>query len=521
MLSTARRVLVLLAVLVILAPVLAGVILECHRSDLRGFHDGDYTVIELYTWRATEGKQLLGPYSRFCWHHPGPGYFYLLAPFYALSGNESYSLYIGAAVLNLAASVAVVAAIFHWLRSGAARALHLLGLGVYLSTIGRGPMVFGEIWNPPVTLLPFLAFCYLSAAWASGKMQWLPGVVSLGSLLIQTHVGYLSIVLPVLIVCLVLSWRHRPRDGGKGLRNALLLSLLALALFWFLPLLEELRPGPGNLSQVASSVLAGGGERDWREAADAASLHLTHPVRIFLGAASYGAFVHCDTPSLRLLIAAAQLVLLVWALWRYRSMRSCYQAALCVVAITGHIMAYLYTLRLPGPLFPYLMWWMEVPGALSWPLVLAAARARSDAPLGRWLGRILIGAGVIVVVFLTARQVTRSFDAYMHGEEQFAGRGASRVHTFLDALQQYLVENAIERPLLASAGRSAEMAGVVLQLAKRGVPIVIREDLAHIFGDGFDYAETAPVEVWFGYDVPPGAQVITREQDVIMAAVLH
>ena len=41
----------------------------------------DTAVIESYTLQASQGRLLLGPYSRFAWHHPGPFYFFLMAPF--------------------------------------------------------------------------------------------------------------------------------------------------------------------------------------------------------------------------------------------------------------------------------------------------------------------------------------------------------------------------------------------------------------------------------------------------------
>ena len=40
----------------------------------------DFALLELSTDEALRGTQLLGPYSRFGWRHPGPAYFYLQAP---------------------------------------------------------------------------------------------------------------------------------------------------------------------------------------------------------------------------------------------------------------------------------------------------------------------------------------------------------------------------------------------------------------------------------------------------------
>ena len=68
----------------------------------------DTAVIESYTVYASRGAQLVGPYSRYGWHHPGPLYFYLLAPFYRLSGSLTTGLNAGALAINLA-SVLVLA----------------------------------------------------------------------------------------------------------------------------------------------------------------------------------------------------------------------------------------------------------------------------------------------------------------------------------------------------------------------------------------------------------------------------
>ncbi len=79
----------------------SGVILLARRAaDFATF--GDTAVIESYTWMASTGDLLLGPYSRFQWHHPGPVAFFWIAPFYVLSGARPAGLNAGALALNLA-----------------------------------------------------------------------------------------------------------------------------------------------------------------------------------------------------------------------------------------------------------------------------------------------------------------------------------------------------------------------------------------------------------------------------------
>ena len=96
--SRSGVVLVLLAVLGA-----AALIVYARTADAAFAPAGDIALIETYTIDATRGQLLLGPYSRYGWHHPGPLYFYLQAPFYVMSGYRSAGLSAGALAINLSA----------------------------------------------------------------------------------------------------------------------------------------------------------------------------------------------------------------------------------------------------------------------------------------------------------------------------------------------------------------------------------------------------------------------------------
>jgi hypothetical protein len=81
----------------------------------------DTAVIESYTLYASRARLLVGPYSRYGWHHPGPLYFYLLAPFSVLSGRLATGLNAGALAINLL-SVIVIALVVRRIAGGAKRA---------------------------------------------------------------------------------------------------------------------------------------------------------------------------------------------------------------------------------------------------------------------------------------------------------------------------------------------------------------------------------------------------------------
>ena len=100
---------------------------------------------------AARGEQLLGAYSQYGWYHPGPLLFYLLAPFYIVSGRTLYGLDLGALVINLV-SLLIIAAILGRRRGvSAATALSLLvGLFIYFV---RLPELLTSAWNPHISVL--------------------------------------------------------------------------------------------------------------------------------------------------------------------------------------------------------------------------------------------------------------------------------------------------------------------------------------------------------------------------------
>jgi len=149
----------------------------------------DFALLELSTSEALRGRQLLGPYSRFGWRHPGPAYFYLQAPLYGASGASSTSLPVAALLFNWAALLGVVACLHRWVDQPTvpifALALFLV-YGLYL-----GPGFLYNIWNPAVTILPLGVFLIVCAGLACGRTVVLLIVAGLGSFLVQTHVGYI------------------------------------------------------------------------------------------------------------------------------------------------------------------------------------------------------------------------------------------------------------------------------------------------------------------------------------------
>lgn len=156
---------------------------------------GDGAVLEIYTLHASHGTLEVGPYSRFGWNHPGPLYFYALAPAYALSGHREEALLLTVLVFNLAAIAAmlsIAARYGGWALAGALMAwiaLYYLRPGVHAG------WDFGDLlssaWNPHAPLLPFALLIVLAAVLAAGHLGALPFIVLVGSFISQSHVAFL------------------------------------------------------------------------------------------------------------------------------------------------------------------------------------------------------------------------------------------------------------------------------------------------------------------------------------------
>src|SRR5258706_15868249 len=105
---------------------------------------GDSAVTEAYTRLAVTGHLLLGPYSRFQWHHPGPLYFFGMAPFYVLSGSRPAGLNAAALALNLAALTFTTTVVVR--RAGSVLAIAML-VSMALFSWRASPVLVSP-WNP-------------------------------------------------------------------------------------------------------------------------------------------------------------------------------------------------------------------------------------------------------------------------------------------------------------------------------------------------------------------------------------
>ena len=165
----------------------------------------------------------LGLYSRDGWSHLGPLVFYTLAAPYRIFGSSTAGMVIGALTVNAAAVVAMVA-IARRLAGRRVALVVLLLVSVLIRAMGA--QLLANPWVLFITVLPFGVFCLVVWALVLGRSWALPAGAALATWLVQTHVGYVPIAIPLLgagtIVLAVVAFRAGGEQRSGFLRASAL-----------------------------------------------------------------------------------------------------------------------------------------------------------------------------------------------------------------------------------------------------------------------------------------------------------
>jgi hypothetical protein len=438
----------------------------------------DFALLELSTGEALRGTQLLGPYSRFGWRHPGPAYFYLQAPLYWATGASSASLPVAVLIFNWAALLGVVACLRRWVDHAAVPMFALalfLAYGLYL-----GPGFLYNIWNPAVTILPLCVFLILCAGLACGRTMVLPILTGLGSFLVQTHVGYLPCVATGALTSGALFFRLRRRDGDVATspRLPLILAAITLASLWTMPLVEQMTRDPGNMSLILRFFSAESAGHTWGEALAIVAREIAWPwsYSLFGTLPWYAPYQPLEgwRQAVGGALALGQVGLL--AFWSVRLREPSFFRALACVSLACTIVAVLATTRVSGEIRPYVTAWISMVGLIGslaaiGPLLASRGLA---LPLGRDAGAMILAVGLAIPVALVGRPLAQD------GQFQPA-RSVS------DAVRAELLESGVRRPHVAIQTGSPELfyaaSAVLLQLHKADVAFSVDQVWLNFFGE--------------------------------------
>jgi hypothetical protein len=434
----------------------------------------DNAVVESYTLYASRARLLVGPYSRYGWHHPGPLYFYLLAPFYVLSGNLSAGLAAGALAINLL-SVMVIAWVVRRAASGGQAVSIVAMLVVYSWRVT--PMIASP-WNPHVIVLPLMALLVSAAAIVAGWIELLPLAMLIGTFAVQTHLGVLPSVVAVSVVALgsVFSF------AGSGVsvsrrRTVGIVSACLLVALWAIPVWEELTRTPGNLTKLWRFFLTGHrGVLPFRSAYVAWSDMLSGIVRPDLRLADGSPFHASHLRWPEGWAAAEVMALAVTATLAARSGRR-FQAALSGLLVLGAVTALWSATRIEDAIVDHEVFWISGLGALATATLLdAAITAWWRVGIHGLLASVACAAGVCTIGALGGQQLLLvTSRTFVPSPQQVAAA------TLGDALNQR-VRGMNVRPFMTIDQDTWPIAaGVLLNLQKKGTPFAVDADWLPMF----------------------------------------
>ena len=339
--------------------------------------------------------------------HPGPWSFYLVAPFYWLSGQRAWGLELGSALLNTAAIGVTI-----WLGHRLDRRWGALAAGAVcaIAVRGYGLSVLTHPWNPYFPVLIWLVVLFATWLVVRGDHAVLVVVVVAASIAGQTHIPYLvnGVVMCALAIGAALWHRHRCADAAarRSVLRSLGIAVGVGAVFWLPPFVDQAFRDPGNISMIVEHFL---GEPTDRRVA------LSEAVRVFLRhldafalapdlVTQADAFVHrSGLPGGSgwggLVVLASWAAAAVWALRRrHRSL-----IALHIVLAAALVIQLVSISRIFGKVWYYLTLWawgttLLVALSIIWTVCLIVDERRSDLQLRRRAPIAAAGVAVVATV---------------------------------------------------------------------------------------------------------------------------
>lgn len=239
----------------------------------------DYAANALQIQNATYFRELLGNYSRWGFHHPGPAFFYCFAFGERILHDwlrvvpEAINAHILAIIalntLFLFVSIGIFAQhckspLFVPLATGAV----IIVVDTINRTITGSALV--SIWMPHVLLCCFLLFATSCASVSAGRIQHLPIATFTGLMLMHGHVAqllFVTILAFTMGVVVVLRNRRAFWEVLRKARKHLVISLLLVGVFATPPLLEVVLHKPNNLQAILAYMRASRGfHNSWKTA---------------------------------------------------------------------------------------------------------------------------------------------------------------------------------------------------------------------------------------------------------------
>jgi hypothetical protein len=369
---------------------------------------GDQALIDIEARNSLLGRNLLGVYDRYGWHHPGSLWLLILGVFRWAGGGSPMAVMIGSYAVQVAAAVGIVV-VSNRLRPGLTAwwaALLLLG---YEWSFGPGR--FGIVWAPYAVALPVALLVLLVADLIRSPNPWGPFIATVvcASFLLQTDISTALLVvvlvaaapflrweLPASVLALADGHHSASRDALRGTgwgwstgrwRRPAAAVAAVVGVLWLAPAIQQLSTRPGNFVQVYRFLTAHHSSSTWSQSLRAAdTVFGFFPFRLDELPAVKDAnptwlVIHPVADHPWYLLYVAGMAVAGYLALRYRQLPALALAAASLVAMLG---AFWSIHLVYGPVYPYLVAWsgaLVIPAwVTAWvtlaPLAASADRAR-------------------------------------------------------------------------------------------------------------------------------------------------
>ena len=453
---------------------------------------GDGATLELRTLHAAHGAQLVGPYSRFMWSHPGPAFFYLALPIYNAFRQHGPALNLFVFIVNLAVVIALVMTARRVCSNLVAFTTATL-LAVY--ELIALPFVQTNEWNPVFPILPLALLSFLTARLALGGTWALPAFVFIASVIVQTHVAFVPEVLTLSAIgflaivgrVFVVGGSPRPRH-----MNAWILATSGgvFVLCWMLPFYEAVTENQGNLQRLflffdAPHVP----EHSWRVSVDhvftqmaAMPLVLT---RVFHATVS-------ATGSMNFGLAMAQVTALIVVLFVALRRRDNGVSILAIIVLAEIIAAIAAVRAIRGDILPYLVIWISVIGFMSCATVTAGVVQALERTLGSRYAAAVVVPGAVLLLALTIGGPFPRASVFRPPDLQ--------VEQLAHDVEKYIRAARVDHPIvkIPSPDSWPAAVAVVLHLYKHEIPIYVESDWVYVVGKPLTVEEGEHPGLLFG-----------------------
>lgn len=442
-----------------------------YRHSANTFGDGALLGLDLDA--LTSHPVLTGSYSRFSFHHPGPMYAYLLAPFWWLS-RGAWSAHFASGLLN---TIWVAIGIWASGRIDAGRGRFVAAVGFAVLIASLPPAITLESWNPSVSLLGASAFLVL--LWSHVMRPSRPTLATalfLGSFLAQVHVtlGPILVLAAGFVACVraVQRWNERGSDRRISVDGDTVTVASApvadttsrakgfgriaawcafVTILWLPPLIDLLTNNPNNLATILRKTDELPHPHSLGDVLPIALGQLARPVGFLLGAGT-------DPQSgargvLPKVVTLLLLSLVSLAAWRRRDRGTLLGVGIIAATCVGMVASLSRVVDAP---IPYYLG--RFGGAALTVLLLAV------------LGRFIVSNMPFTASFLAVAMVVLLCVASLHSARDISRvRGATEFHAEVEALPEQLHDG--DALGLGDVSSQLAFAGIIYEARLNGIHI--------------------------------------------------